>query len=273
MHENMKSPAIPALIVFSLMALLVCLGGCGSYPLSPDPDLGARAESGPFSGGIDSFFAYSAGPDVLIRRIQKKGRIRIKDACEGPVLAVAVSLGAKLLAAAGGGGEIRLFDISAMSGLGAKRPKPAGSLSGGVPKISALAFSSDGKRLLVLGQEASELWDTVSKSAVGRLDGPLPETGSFLLYARESVIWAAGARLEYVKNDNAVERGGFENPPLLTDAVSGLTLATFGKPFSESWGPGGRFRGYADGNDILIWRLCRAATCRPVSENGKSVMR
>lgn len=274
MQEGQKILVIPALTAICLIAALVYFGGGGSYPLAPDPDLGARAESGPFSNGIDTFFAYSAGSEVLIRRIQKKtGRIRIKDACEGPVLAVAVSPAVKLLAVAGAGREIRLFDISAMSGLGAKRPKPAGSISGGVPRISALAFSSDGKRLLVLGQEAAELWDTASKSVLGRLDGPLPDTGSFLLYAGESAIRASEARLEYAVNENAVERGGFENPPVLTDAFSGRTLNTFGKPFSESWGPGGRFRGYADGGDILIWRLCRRATCRAVNENGKTVMR
>lgn len=274
MRESLKIPAIPALIAVFLILAVVYLGGGGSYPLGPDPDRGSRAESGPFSSGIDTFFAYSADSEVLIRRLQKKsGRIRVKDACQGAVSAIAVSPAAKLLAVAGRGSEIRLFDISGLSGIGPKRPKPRGSLSGSVSEIKALAFSSDGKRLLVLGQEAAELWDTTSKSPVGRLDGPLPETGSFLLYFRESAIRASGALLSYVKNDNVVERGGFENPPLLSDSVSGFALSTFGKPFSESWGPGGRFRGYADGGDILIWRLCRSATCRAVSENGKIVMR
>lgn len=256
------------LVVFTAVVFFV-FGG--PFPMTPDPTRGCRADTGKARKGMDRFFAYTHKKNVYIKHLHKKGRVRLKDAHKGSVKALAVSLDSKTMATAGGSNVIHLWDLGPLGNWVFRAPEKIAELTGNAYDVKAMAFSKDGKQLVVVGEdgETVDVWDVAGKQLLENQLGLSAPARSFLLtvsfdnQGRVKDVGMEKARLAYSKESlSGVERQGMDAPQILRDTLSGRKINTFEKARTETWSSGGRYRGYADGDQVLIWKLCPNNKCR-----------
>ncbi len=269
-----KKKSTKTIVVAVALALCSVVGFVifgGAFPLVPDKARGAKADTGNSRNGMDRFTAYNYGNNIYIHHFHKKGRTRLKDAHPGNVKAIAVSLDSKTMATAGGSNKIRLWDITPLGNWFFKSPTRIAELTGNTYDIKAMAFSKNGKQLVVVGEdgETVDVWDIDAQKLLAEERGLSAPTDSFLLkvditpQGEVSDINISGADLVYRKESlSGVERQGMDAPYILRDTISGHKVNTFKKASTTSWSSNGRYLGYAQDSSVLIWKLCSGNVCK-----------
>ena len=250
----------------------------GPIALAPDTAQGAMADTGRPLHNLDRFSVYTHKASVFFRLPGKRGRVRIKDALARPVTALAVNVPSKILATAGNTGSIELWDISPLSRLIFRTPRHVARLAGDLSNIRAMAFSPGGTVLAALGNEGRtvEVWDISGKKLLATSHNYLPPEKSFVLAVRLSdqgeveKITMDEARPAYFKDEISTARKA-DKPEtwILRDTLSQRAINAEGLCRADSWSAQGRYLGYAQDPEILIWKLCPKNFCETMEKDGR----
>ncbi len=247
------------------------------------PEIGARGESASGYGDLDPAFVASAAGHTLIVTDATGNRYIQRHAHKGAVRALALSTRAHYLATGDGDGGVRIWTVAYL-GLSTDKPVLVNEIRGSLTSIDAMTFSQDERYLIVVGDgdAAVDLWDVESGELLQTLaveDFRPGNTESYILrlhLATDGKVLGktlAAAVFEYVPGAG----GAPEQLPVLMDNVSGDVVRYQGGPErgrfnpskSLSWNPGGRYWGYAEGSEILIWKLCPTGQCKQVEVDGR----
>jgi len=229
-----------------------------------DPSYGAIAESagGPFS----NYTARSWGRYVRIRSHSARWKWTAKAARQPQ--AFALSTDGQYLATAALPRAVKIWER------GLFRYNPVCELESAILSAAAMAFTFDGRCVVVLGDddEKLEIHDIARRrliAAESLKSGDLPafrlRTTVELLKNRYEIDLSR-AHMMYVQEDS-LNGGGIWR---LKDMASGQFVkscndgwkASYEPAKSLSWNDHGRYSACAERDGVLIWKLCAARTCK-----------
>ncbi len=247
------------------------------------PETGARAESASGAGDVNPAFRASAASHTLFVTDAAGRQTILRHAHRGPVTALALSTRGHYLGTGDAEGQVRIWSVAYL-GMSADKPVLVDELHGSLTSVDALTFTQDERFLVAVGDDDSavDIWNVDDRELLHTISlAELGASGAESYFVRLHLAddgkvlgkTVSPAVLEYVAG-----AGGAPDPlPVLLDNASGEIVRYHGGVESQaynparslSWNPEGRYWGYAEEDEVRVWKLCPRGQCTQVEIDGR----